>query len=184
MIARHTLSPDDCDLGCAVGCVRRGLALIQKRPNDRPHLTFRQLLIEEVLGSRGELVLKRWADARSGVEPIPWNDLVVAANSRTPDLADFIDVKTRSLPWHDLLVQDHQPEHFAYVLVFPTTYPTFCIRGWCWGHEAKRPQFWGDKANTGRPAYFVPQDSGVLREPDELLEHWRQRQRQRQPVPA
>jgi hypothetical protein len=176
MIARQTLSQADCNLGFAVGCVRRGLAYIQKRPCDRPHLGLRDLLAEDILGARGELVLKRWIDERSGVAPIPWNDLVDGANSRTPDLAEDIDVKTRSLPWHDLLVQDHQPEHFAYVLVFPTAHPTFCIRGWCWGYEAKQTRFWGDKARTGRPAFFVPQDSGVLRDPDELLELWRQRQ--------
>ena len=172
---RHMLNPADCDLGCAVGCVRRGLAFIQKRRVDRKK-TLRELIIEEILGARCELALKRWIDEHSGVAPIPWTDILLwGANSRTPDLADDIDVKGRSLPWHDLLVQEHQPEHFAYVLVFPTVYPTFCIRGWCWGHEAKQTRFWGDKANNGRPAFFVPQDSGVLRDPDELLELWRQR---------
>jgi hypothetical protein len=33
--------------------------------------------------------------------------------------------------------------------------PTFTVRGWIFGADGKRQEFW--RTDTGRPAYFVPQ---------------------------
>ena len=162
------LSQHDSDYGASVGCIRRGEAFIKGRDQDRPRVGYRQLLAEDILGARCELAAKRWLD------PIPWNELLKDVNSSTPDLGDDIDVKGRSKIWYDLLVQKKAPDHFAYLLVFPNPHPTYCIRGWLWGHEAKVPEYWGDKAHNDRPAFFVPQ--GVLRHPDELFALVRQRE--------
>jgi hypothetical protein len=36
--------------------------------------------------------------------------------------------------------------------------PVFILRGWIWGREGKRDEWWTDPA-CGRPAFFVPQNA-------------------------
>lgn len=81
---------------------------------------------------------------------------------RGPDL-EFVGGQTRiqirTSPSHagSLIVRTTDDDGDAFVLVTGRI-PTFRIRGWLYGYEAKKPIHWTDK-NTGRPpAWFVPAD--------------------------
>jgi hypothetical protein len=36
---------------------------------------------------------------------------------------------------------------------------SYAIRGWIYGHEGKRDEWWRDPTGKGRPAFFVPQSA-------------------------
>lgn len=64
-------------------------------------------------------------------------------------------VKTRIDRSWDLLVRDDDHDDHIFILVTGAA-PTYCIRGWMYGWEAKQPEFLRDYG--GRPeAWFVPQ---------------------------
>lgn len=77
-----------------------------------------------------------------------------------------LQVRTRSKDDYDLLVRHCDRDGDVFVLVTGAC-PSYCVRGWMLGKEAKQPGYF--KELGGRPgAYFVPQWS--LRDIRELLE--------------
>jgi hypothetical protein len=52
-------------------------------------------------------------------------------------------------------VHDRDKDDDLFILVTGTA-PSFRIAGCIMGRDAKRSEFW--RTDTGRPAYFVPQD--------------------------
>jgi hypothetical protein len=55
-----------------------------------------------------------------------------------------------------LIAHPDDPDDYALILVTGQL-PVFSVRGWLWGRECKREQWW--RTDTGRPAFFVPQDA-------------------------
>jgi hypothetical protein len=83
-----------------------------------------------------------------------------------PDLGDFVDVKGCRKGWHKLIVQQDDPDDWAYLLVLGHDHPRYQMAGWMWGWEAKQERYWSDPAGD-RPAFFIKQ--GLLRPLAELL---------------
>lgn len=77
-----------------------------------------------------------------------------------------LQVRTRSEDHYQLLLHPEDADDDIFVLV-TGRFPRFTVHGWCYGREGKLEAFWQDRANNGRPCYFVPND--VLR-PLESLE--------------
>lgn len=73
---------------------------------------------------------------------------------RAADVGE-LQVRTRSLPTYDLIVHPDDDDDAPCVLVTGRV-PTFEVRGWLLGKDAKQPRYWKDPAG-GRPAFFVPQ---------------------------
>ena len=75
---------------------------------------------------------------------------------REPDVAPDIDVRTRRSHDHDLFVRPGDVISRKFALVTGVM-PTFCVRGWIQGEDAKRDE-WRQNYG-GRPtAWFVPQE--------------------------
>jgi hypothetical protein len=81
------------------------------------------------------------------------------ATSRLCDVGDNVEVRTRSRAEYDLIVHPADADDRFFVLVTGTA-PSYTIRGFLRGLEAKVPAYWQDPAG-GRPAFFVP--AGALR---------------------
>jgi len=71
-----------------------------------------------------------------------------------PDLLDDIQVRTRRKPHYELIVRTDDEDDHRYVLVYADP-PTFWVRGFMYGHAAKRRDWQRDYGGFGS-AYFVP----------------------------
>jgi len=97
-----------------------------------------------------------------------WNGSV--NTFKLADIDGKIQVRTRRKDYYDLLVRPADSDNDIFILVTGVVgsySQSLTIRGWCWGHEAKRKQW--SKTHGNRPAaYFVPQnqlhDMGKLKE--------------------
>ena len=65
-----------------------------------------------------------------------------------------VQVRTRSRHDYELPIHPSDPDDRAFILVTGLA-PRFVLRGWIWGREGKRQEWWRDPAG-GRPAFFVP----------------------------
>lgn len=163
---------------CEAVALRRQAAAERndRQPRNGAPARGRKALDYNRLGAIGEFAAKCYFD------PVEWHDQVVDGYlDRVPDLDDSIDVKASGREWYDLRVQRRGHADRAYVLAAPCRFmgqPTWRVGGWLWGREAMIPKYWGDKARTGMPAFFVPRDE--LRDIAELLGvlRWRQAARQ------
>lgn len=68
-----------------------------------------------------------------------------------------VQVRTRSNHDFDLIIHKDDPDDRAFILVTGIA-PTYSLRGWIYGRDAKQQEWWQDPAG-GRPAYFVPQSA-------------------------
>lgn len=65
-----------------------------------------------------------------------------------------LQIRTRSQHAWDLIVRPNDADRSAWMLVTGRC-PSYVVRGWIYGHEAKRPDWL--RTHGGRPpAYFVP----------------------------
>jgi hypothetical protein len=96
---------------------------------------------------------------------VAWS--IRAEETGLPDFAGFIDAKGRRKSHHRLCVTPDCPTERAFLLVCGADHPRYRIVGWCWGHEAKQDRYWGDPG-TGRPAWWVPEDDAIIKDPREL----------------
>jgi len=124
----------------------------------------------DIIGARGECASYLWAS------PVRWN--VRMPVGKVADLDSFIDVKTRPNHWQDLVIQETDPDHWAYLLVCACRHPIYQIRGWCWGHEGKQPRFYFDPPG-GWAAFFIKADDTIIKHPALLLDELRWRQQLR-----
>jgi hypothetical protein len=120
------------------------------------------------LGARGEAAAKLY------LNPVKWNAFADELDG-LPDFEDWIDVKTRSKTWYDLPVQKKCPPPWANVLITGESHPHYQIIGWVWARDAMKPEYLSDPAG-GREAYFVKQDSPIMRRPADLVALLRQKQ--------
>ena len=82
-----------------------------------------------------------------------------------PDLVHsgwVVEVRLAKRDDYDLRLHPHDKDHARYWLMTGIN-GSYSVRGWILGADGKKSEFWGDKWNTGRPAYWVPQSE--LHEP-------------------
>jgi hypothetical protein len=106
-------------------------------------------------GACSEQATAKWLDRH-------WNGNI--GDKHAADIGDDIDVKHTNHDDGKLIVHPDSHDDWYYVLVTGTV-PTFTVRGWLFGREAKQQQFWAE-LQPNRPAFCVPQD--MLRDPREL----------------
>lgn len=70
---------------------------------------------------------------------------------------DVGDVDVRSTTYHNghLIIHKSDDSNRKYYLLTGID-GKYTVRGWIWGHEAKKDEFWGE-LEKGRPAYNIPQ---------------------------
>lgn len=71
---------------------------------------------------------------------------------KAPDILDFIQVRTRSEPWHDLIVRDGDNSRETFVLVtldLTATPPLLTVQGAIEGVDAKQPWRRGNPGGRG-----------------------------------
>lgn len=100
-----------------------------------------------IQGAAGEMAVAKWANKY-------WS-----GNLGDLDADDVgrAQVRTRSRHSYELPIHMTDRDDRAFILVTGLA-PNFVLRGWIWGGEAKRTEFWKDPAG-GRPAFFVPQSA-------------------------
>jgi hypothetical protein len=154
-----------------VALARRQNAVLQGfRPHNGAPVAYELALRLDRIGLPGECAGKLY------LNPVKWNAFRPGPPRRDlADLEDWIDVKTRTANWHDLIVQFDDDPSWAYPLALAHDLPRVHLIGWCWGREAKQDRFKADPAG-GRAAYFIPQDDPVLRDMTELYSEVRRRQ--------
>lgn len=92
-----------------------------------------------------------------------WPGLVDDPKALPGDVG-IAEIRQTANPEGHLLLHDDDHDDRPYVLVIGQT-PEFRIVGWIWGRDGKQRHWW--RADTGRPAYFIPQ--GALHEFAQLL---------------
>jgi hypothetical protein len=115
--------------------------------NYKPKVTDKHPWHTNIEGAMGELVYAKACNRywRAGVNTF----------KRVADV-DRMEVRTRSEPWHELLIRPDDIDTRIFVLITGQC-PTYFVRGYFRCGEAKQHQEWlDDKGNNGAPAYFVP----------------------------
>ncbi len=72
-----------------------------------------------------------------------------------PDIAPCFEVRTRTEPWHDLIIRPDDPDEQIYILVTGSFDTYFVVHGGCDGRYGKRDE-WLQTHGGRAPAYFVP----------------------------
>lgn len=105
---------------------------------------------DELSGACGEFVVAKYLG-------IPWPDSVdIYAFGRHPDLPPDWQVRTRARADADLVIRPKDDPGQRFVLVTGAG-PEFRIRGCIRGRAGMRIDYYADRGNYGRPAYWVPQ---------------------------
>tara|TARA_Y100000310_G_scaffold191013_1_gene191013 strand:+ start:2173 stop:2637 length:465 start_codon:yes stop_codon:yes gene_type:complete len=74
-------------------------------------------------------------------------------------------VRTNPNDWGDLILHPRDNDDDIFILVLSHESPVFYLRGWLYGREGKKKEYWRD-GTKGRPAFFAPQE--ILRDVAEL----------------
>lgn len=138
-----TLSQDDLKWAAEVGHKRHTDAV--KRNLKSKNMSKRSDLSIHIQGARGELAFAKYLG-------ITWKPTINTFHA--PDV-DGSQVRTRSEDWHDLIVRTTDPPDEPFVLVIETG-NQYDIRGWIWGDDARKEDYWKDPNGRGY-AWFVPQ---------------------------
>lgn len=78
----------------------------------------------------------------------------------------MLEVRSTHYPWGHLPMFEKDHNDYPYVLVIALSETEYEIKGWIWGAEGKRREYWKDPANTHKPYFNVPQS--VLRSVESL----------------
>lgn len=138
-----TLSPTDMRIAAAVACERHIQNVFAGKPDryGAPPNAAWQLHIE---GCLGEFAYAKFAQRF-------WNGNV--GDLKAADVGN-VQVRASSDLRYRLILHHDDADDQAFVLVLGTG-PRYLLRGWCWGREGKREEYWTDPKG-GRPAFFVP----------------------------
>jgi len=108
-------------------------------------------------GCLGELALAKWTDTF-------WSGSL--GNYRARDVGVWQVRAAGRLDGRLILhPPDSDDDQFVLALVPHDMLPRVFLRGWTRGRDGKRQEYWTDP-NTGRPAFFVPQE--ILLDMEEL----------------
>jgi hypothetical protein len=100
------------------------------------------------LGCAGELAVAAWLDRY-------WTGTPGGLDRDRGDVAGY-HVRTRPAADYDLPLHPEDPDRGVFLLVVGPL-PTMRIVGWLYGGRGKRREWWHDRYQAGRPAYWVPQ---------------------------
>jgi len=95
-------------------------------------------------GACGEYVVAKctgrfWPGAGEVFDPnIPWD----------------IGVRTTEWPTGSLILHPDSPDHHTFWLVTGSL-GDYTVEGWLYGADGKKDEFWTEKNNNGRPAFFI-----------------------------
>lgn len=141
-----TLDWSELELAAAVG-LRRQLSSLRDQREDKHGFSGPGWTIH-IEGACGELAVAK-ALGRY------WNGSV--DNFRGPDLVGFLQIRTRSNAYYDLIVRPDDADQDVYILVTGRA-PEFEVHGWIRGRDAKQ-EMWLRTYGDRPPAYFVPQSA-------------------------
>ena len=146
MSERVTLTLSEVLMATAAGAVRH-MEAVRAGRRDR-HGFEGDGLSAHILGACGEIAVGKLTGMYWGGE---------SGTFKKSDIGHDVQIKTRSLEWHDLIVRHDDADDHRFVLVTGSP-PCLTVHGWVWGREAKQPGYL--KPHGGRPeAYFVPQSA-------------------------
>ena len=137
------LTPVEIWLGASVGVSRRVNAIKNNRTpvNGQPEDQFWN---DHVEGALGEMALAK-------AFGLYWSGGVF----RGDDVGPY-QVRTRTKHHYDLILHKTDNDEKVFYLV-TGQHGRYVIRGWIKAADGKREEYWNDKADNGRAAYFVPQ---------------------------
>ena len=100
-------------------------------------------------GAIGEYAVCKYLDCNWSQQP---------DNMKVPDVGGMVEV--RSTPHSDglLRLHDKDPDQLPFALALTHELPTVHLVGWIISKDGKRPEYFADRWNNKRPAYWVPQD--------------------------
>jgi hypothetical protein len=78
----------------------------------------------------------------------------------------MLEVRSTHYPWGHLPMFEKDHNDYPYVLVIVHSDSEYEIKGWVWGAEGKRREYWKDPAKSGKAYFNVPQS--VLRSVESL----------------
>jgi len=107
-----------------------------------------------MLGVAGELAVHLVTGIEWTGMYIPPEHLEEWLSEPRPDLGEDIEVRTRSEPWHELLVHKNDPLLWRYVLARRVAYGRIEVVGWEFGNVVKQQSYW--RGNLPYPAYAYP----------------------------
>lgn len=99
---------------------------------------------------QGSLAELAWAKAHKKY----WEPFVSDPKTLPGDVG-HVQIRSTTRRNGCLIVHESDPDTAPFYLVVADL-PDFTIAGWVYGHEAKDRRFW--RTDTGRPAFFVPQE--------------------------
>jgi len=157
------LNDQEYALACLTAKARNALA----RKGNFRQVNFASVddLPGDTAGAKGECgfsvwQLRDWAN-RLWMTKEEWQR-GTAGRCKPPDFEPNIEIRTVGNPWkqyHLLIQKQDLPER---IFVLATSYPDSHYEnflGWLQGHQAKQEMFYGDWGRTGRPCYWVPEES-------------------------
>ena len=140
-----SLDPGEMAIAACVGAGRQRQALAKGYENKHG---FRGLgWSEHIEGAAGEMAVAKHFGMYWGGAYNSW---------KGADLGKNIQVRTRSEPWHELIVRDDDSDDDVFVLVTGRA-PNFVLHGWILGRDAKTPS-WHQSHGNRPPAYFISPD--------------------------
>lgn len=75
---------------------------------------------------------------------------------KKPDIGELYQIRTSNKPDQPMVVRDGDADDEVFIMVTGPA-PTFTLKGWLWGKEAKKEKYIRNPGGRG-PAYFVGQD--------------------------
>lgn len=148
------LEPYEITNAAMVGVLRQ-VAAIRSNLKDRFGYNRNTPWEDHIRGALGELAFSKWARTY-------WAPSVNTFENA--DIGDRWQIRTRSEPWHDLIVRPTDSDNQWFVLVIGTN-DTWTIKGGIVGIDAKKPEYIADHGGRDE-AYFVP--ASKLMQPEEL----------------
>lgn len=139
-----TLTTSELEIAAAIGC-RRQVQNLSARRTDRNGAEPGKGWQYHIEGAAGEMAVAKWAGRY-------WNGNI---GNLAADDVGRLQVRTASGHGYSLLIYPTDADDKAFILVTGLA-PAFVLRGWIWGREGKRQEWWSDPVG-GRPAFFVPQ---------------------------
>lgn len=140
-----TLTPSEILLGATAGMMRRIFAIKNSIQNANGYDGENSWQID-IEGALGEMAVAKhmnryWAGK---------------GRMRDFDVANSCDVRTGAKHTHRLILHPNDDDDRVFWLATGSN-GKYRIHGWIKAIDGKKPEYWGEKGQPGRPAFFVPQ---------------------------
>jgi hypothetical protein len=134
---------------------RRQIMNLKEKRKDRYGAKAEEGWTYHVEGACGEMATAKYAG-------VYWSGNM---GDLKADDVGILQVRTRSAHHYDLPLHPEDPFDRPFILVTGKA-PFFILRGWIMAGDGKRDEWWGEKGEKDRPAFWVPQSE--LRDMSEL----------------